>query len=209
MLHGTHHFPLQERVIYGKPAAEAVVAEVTALGVDRVYVMSTRSLSGDGGLAMRIAAALGPRCGGLYGGVTAHSPREAVIEGAARARAAKAQLLIAVGGGSVIDATKAMLLCLWHGLTTTDAMDPYRRGGAKASHLDQSRHPPGMEQRDPHACGADNLLRRRIHRRRGHHQQSAGRQGRLRPPAVRSANRAARPYRDPEHAAASCFFPPA
>lgn len=145
MLHGTHHFPLQERVVYGKPAAEAVVAEVAALGLDRVYVMSTRSLSGDGGLATRIAAALGPRCAGLYGGVTAHSPREAVIDGAALARAAKAQLLIAVGGGSVIDATKAMLLCLWHNLTTTDAMDPYRRGGAKASHLEQSRRPPGME----------------------------------------------------------------
>lgn len=145
MLQGTHHFPLQERVVYGKPAAEAVAAEVTALNLDRVYVMSTRSLSGEGGLAPRIAAALGPRCGGLYSGITAHSPREAVIEGAARARAARAELLIAVGGGSVIDATKAMLLCLWHGIATTDAMDPYRRGGAKASRLDQSRRPPGME----------------------------------------------------------------
>jgi maleylacetate reductase len=145
MLHGTHHFPLQERVVYGKPATQAVLAEVTALGIDRVYVMSTRSLSGEGKLATQIAATLGARCGGLYGGITAHSPREAVIEGAALARAAKAQLLIAVGGGSVIDATKAMLLCLWHNLTTSDAMDPYRRGGAKASHLEQSRRPPGME----------------------------------------------------------------
>ena len=145
MLNGTHRFPLQERVIYGRPAAEAVAAEVAALGVDRVYVMSTRSLAGEGELATRIAAALGPRCGGLYAGVTAHSPRESVIEGAARARAAGAQLLIAVGGGSVIDATKAMLLCLWHGLTTTDAMDPYRRGGAKAARLDPSRRPAGME----------------------------------------------------------------
>jgi maleylacetate reductase len=145
MLHGTHRFPLQERVVYGKPAAEAVVAEVAALGFDRVYVLSTRSLGGEGGLATRIASALGPRCGGLFVGITAHSPREGVIEGAARARDAGARLLIGVGGGSVIDATKAMLLCLWHGLTTTDEMDPYRRGGAKASHLDQSRHPSGME----------------------------------------------------------------
>lgn len=145
MLHGTHRFPLQERVVYGKPAAEAVAAEVTALGFDRVYVMSTRSLGGEDGLARRIAAVLGARCGGVYAGVTAHSPRDSVIEGASAARVAGAQLLIAVGGGSVIDATKAMLLCLWHNLTTTDAMEPYRRGGAKASRLDQSRRPPGME----------------------------------------------------------------
>jgi maleylacetate reductase len=145
MLHGTHRFPLQERVVYGKPAAEAVAAEVTALGFDRVHVMSTRSLGGEDGLARRIAAVLGARCGGVYAGVTAHSPRDSVIEGASAARVAGAQLLIAVGGGSVIDATKAMLLCLWHNLTTTDAMEPYRRGGAKASRLDQSRRPPGME----------------------------------------------------------------
>jgi maleylacetate reductase len=145
MLHGTHRFPLQERVIYGKSATEAVADEVTALGLDRVYVMTTRSLVGEDGLARRIAAALGGRCGGVYAGVTAHSPRDSVIAGAAAARAAGAQLLIAVGGGSVIDATKAMLLCLWHGLTTAGAMDPYRRGGAKASRLDQSRRPPGME----------------------------------------------------------------
>jgi maleylacetate reductase len=145
MVQGTHRFPLQERVVYGKAAAEAVATEVTALGFGRVYVMSTRSLGGEGGLARRIAAALGDRCGGVYAGVTAHSPRDSVIAGAAAARAAGAQLLIAVGGGSVIDATKAMLLCLWHNLTTAEAMEPYRYGGAKAERLDQSRRPPGME----------------------------------------------------------------
>jgi maleylacetate reductase len=144
-MNGIHRFPLQERVIYGRPAAEAVAGEVVALGVDRVYVMSTRSLGGEGGLASEIVAALHPLCSGLYAGITAHSPRECVIEGAARARAADAQLLIAVGGGSVIDATKAMLLCLWLGLTKTEEMEPYRRGGAKAAHLDPSRRPPGME----------------------------------------------------------------
>jgi maleylacetate reductase len=144
-MNGTHRFPLQERVIYGKPAAAAVAGEVKALGVDRVYVMSTRSLGGEGGLASQIAAALHPHCGGLYAGITAHSPRECVIEGAARARAADAQLLVAVGGGSVIDATKAMLLCLWFSLTETEEMEAYRRGGAKAAHLDPSRRPEGME----------------------------------------------------------------
>jgi maleylacetate reductase len=144
MTHGTHRYSMQERVIYGTPAAEAVVSEVTALGFARVYIMSTRSLTGEEGLAAHVAAALGPRYAGLYAGVTAHSPRECVIEGAARARAANAQLLIAVGGGSVIDATKVMLLCLWNGIDTVEGLDPYRRGTPTAGRLDPSRMPVGQ-----------------------------------------------------------------
>jgi maleylacetate reductase len=33
-----------------------------------------------------------------------------------------------VGGGSAIDAAKAVQLCLWHELRSTDAMEPYRAG---------------------------------------------------------------------------------
>ena len=50
------------------------------------------------------------------------------MAGAAAARAAKADLLVAVGGGSVIDATKAMQLCLWVGLDSPEAMEPYCSG---------------------------------------------------------------------------------
>jgi maleylacetate reductase len=51
-----------------------------------------------------------------------------VVAGAKAARAAKADLLVAVGGGSVIDATKAMLLCIWEGLDSPEAMEPYCSG---------------------------------------------------------------------------------
>ena len=141
MLNGTHRYFLQERVIYGKPAAAAIAEEAEALGARRVFLTTTRSLGGPDGLAAAVAAALGPRHAGTYGAIAAHSPRDAVIEGAARARAAEADLLVAVGGGSVIDATKVMLLCLWHGLGDVDALDAHR--GARG--IDPSRRPPGLE----------------------------------------------------------------
>jgi maleylacetate reductase len=141
MLSGTHRYFLQERVVYGKPAAAAVAAEAEALGKDRIFVTTNRSLGGADGLAAKIAAALGARHVGTFGGIAAHSPRAAVIAGAAAARAAKADLLVAVGGGSVIDTTKGMLLCLWHGLTTPEQLEPY--GGRRA--IDPSRRPKGME----------------------------------------------------------------
>jgi maleylacetate reductase len=51
-----------------------------------------------------------------------------VIAGAEAARAAGADLLVAFGGGSAIDATKVMQLCLWAGLTRAEELDAYRAG---------------------------------------------------------------------------------
>ena len=141
MLTGTHRYFLQERVIYGKPAAEAVAEEARALGASRVFVTTNRSLGGPEGLAAGVARGLGALHAGTYAQITAHSPRECVLDGAAQARAAQADLLVAVGGGSVIDATKAMQLCLWHGLTRTEELDAHR--GTRGA--DPSRRPAGLE----------------------------------------------------------------
>jgi maleylacetate reductase len=80
------------------------------------------------GLAAQTAAALGELCVGVFSGTSAHSPREGVIAGANEARRLDADLLVALGGGSAIDATKVMQLCLWAGLTKPEELDPYRAG---------------------------------------------------------------------------------
>jgi maleylacetate reductase len=126
---GYYTIHAQERIVFGRPAAEAVVSEAGRYGASRVFVISTASLAKlDNGPLQRIERALGASHVGTHTAIRAHSPREDIIAGAGRARAAKADLLVAVGGGSVIDATKAMLLCLWLGLDATEAMEPYRAG---------------------------------------------------------------------------------
>lgn len=128
---GVFVIPAQDRVVFGRPADAAVVAAADHQRAQRVFVVSTRSLGRltDGPL-QRVAQALGPRHAGSFSEIRAHSPREDVIAVAAAARAARADLLVAVGGGSVIDATKAAQLCLWLGLDTPEAMEPYRAGAA-------------------------------------------------------------------------------
>lgn len=126
---GTFNVTAHERIVFGTPAGEAVVAEAERVGARRVFVTSTRSLAQkENGPLQRIEQALGARHVGTYATIRSHSPREDVVAGAAQARAAKADLLVAVGGGSVIDATKAMQLCLWVGIDSPEAMEPYCSG---------------------------------------------------------------------------------
>ena len=54
-----------------------------------------------------------------------------MLEGAAAARLAGADVIVAIGGGSVIDAAKVMLGCLWDGLSTSADLDRLLMHGHK------------------------------------------------------------------------------
>ena len=139
MQSGIHRNSALERVAFGRQAAEALVEEADLVGARRVFVTTTASL-GASPLVRGLKSALGARCVGLFDGVQAHSPRDCVIAGAAGARAARADLLVAVGGGSAIDATKVMQLCVWNGIAGAEDLDRVRSRGA----VDPSRRDPDM-----------------------------------------------------------------
>jgi maleylacetate reductase len=143
MLNGTHRNSLQEQVVYGRSALEALTELAEGFGARRLMITTTASLSGPDGLATRLAGELGPRCVGLFSEISAHSPRQGVIGGAAEARRLEADLLVAVGGGSVIDATKVMQLALWAGVETAEGLGAYRAGPG-ADRADLSALTPGV-----------------------------------------------------------------
>jgi maleylacetate reductase len=136
---GTHPWLAQQRVHYGQPAAAMLAQELARAGASRVFVTTTRSLT-DGTYVAGCIAALGGTFAGKFDAIPAHSPRESVIEGAARIRASGADLVVAIGGGSVIDATKVMLQCVWYGIDSVDGLDAIvggkHKGGADASAWD-------------------------------------------------------------------------
>src|SRR6266851_5524386 len=125
---GLHRFPLMDRLVHGQPAAAVVRAEADRLDRRRVFLITNRSLA-QTPLVAGIAAALDGRHAGSFAGVSAHGPRQCVIDGAAAARAADADLLVAIGGGSVVDAAKVMQLCLRHGITEAAALSGHTGGG--------------------------------------------------------------------------------
>jgi maleylacetate reductase len=56
----------------------------------------------------------------------AHTPREAVLAATEQARAAHADLIVTVGGGSITDGAKAVQLCLANHIRTVDGIDTIR-----------------------------------------------------------------------------------
>ena len=114
-----------ERVVYGEPAAPAVAAEVERIGAQRVFLLASATLHRETGLVDELLAALGPRSAGHYEGMPPHTPREAVVEAAAAARAARADLIVTFGGGSLTDAGKMVQLCLAEGVETPGELDRF------------------------------------------------------------------------------------
>ena len=97
----------------------------------------------------------------------AHTPREAVIAAADQARAANADLIVTVGGGSITDGAKAVQLCLANDIRTVEGIDKIRAiKGAPPPMNAPSRAP---DQR------ADHDRRRRFQPQRRRHQRDAPR----------------------------------
>ncbi len=107
MKSGTHTFLRTERVHFGAGSLEKLREE--ARSKDRAFVVTGRSLYEKTGLIRRVEELLGEKHAGTYARIGQHTPGAAVEEAAAEAESAAADLLVSVGGGSVVDGTKAMV----------------------------------------------------------------------------------------------------
>jgi maleylacetate reductase len=122
---GIYRTPNTDRVIYGTPFPEALAAEVDRLEARAVFVLASGTLARETDTAEGIRAALGNRLVGVFARIGAHTPRTDVVAASNEARAAKADLLVTVGGGSVTDAAKMVGLCLGNDVTDPAQLDPF------------------------------------------------------------------------------------
>jgi alcohol dehydrogenase class IV len=124
---GTHLFPAMDRVVFGKPAAKALAAEAARLGARRVFFVVSRTLNTQTSEIAKMREALGDRVAGVFDGIPQHTSREVVAQATQAALDAGADLIVAVGGGSVVDAAKIMTLCMEHRITDPglEGLDPF------------------------------------------------------------------------------------
>ena len=119
-------FGAMEEVVFGRPAAMAIVEQTDRLRASRAFLMVSGTLNRQTDEIDRIRKALGPRYAGTFDAMPPHTPREAVIAATNQARAADADLIVTVGGGSITDGAKAVQLCLANDIGTVEGIDQIR-----------------------------------------------------------------------------------
>ena len=126
-------FGAMDEVVFGRPASEVIVEQMERLGAARAFLMVSGTLNRETSVISDIRRALGSRGVAIFDAMPAHTPRSAVIAAANQARAAEADLIVTVGGGSITDGAKAVQLCLANDVSDVQGIDRLRAGAGGAS----------------------------------------------------------------------------
>lgn len=109
---GEYVFPPIDKVTFGPGTVESLPQEVERLNGKRVLVVTTSSVATNTPLLQRVQGLLGECYVGAFSDVRQHTPSRTVVAAVQAAEDAHADMLVSLGGGSVIDAAKASILAL-------------------------------------------------------------------------------------------------
>jgi len=124
---GAYNFPKMDLVIYGQPAADVIREEAERLGCSKVFLVVSQTLNRKTSEIEAIRSALGKRHAATLDDIPQHTTRTSAVRVARAAINASADLIVAVGGGSVIDIAKIAIMCIEHGIVEEEGLDGYER----------------------------------------------------------------------------------
>lgn len=126
---GVFHLPRSNTIHVGAPWQDALRAEVDHLGARRIFVVASGSLLRATPLQNQLQRTLGERLCGVVDGIRPHTPLDDVVSVASHARRVGVDLLVGIGGGSVIDAVKAAQLALASEADDGAVLRAFKMGG--------------------------------------------------------------------------------
>ncbi len=97
-----------EKVLYGAGSIARLPDEIDRLGAQRAFIITGKSLATSTPLVKTVETILGSRHAGTYAGIRQHAPESGIAEAVRQARDCQADILVSIGGGSPIDAAKAV-----------------------------------------------------------------------------------------------------
>jgi alcohol dehydrogenase class IV len=131
---GEYRFTRLEKIIFGPGKIAALRGELERRGLKRALIITGKTL-GSSRLLDKVRAAAGDRIAGVFSGIRQHAPSGTVNAALAEARRVDADSLIGFGGGSPIDAAKAVAMAIMRGedRIAIGAIDTHARMGAGAA----------------------------------------------------------------------------
>jgi maleylacetate reductase len=120
-------------VVYGEPLATTLPQIAKEFWATQIVLVANTSLAAKGGLVEKIAETLGGALKEIVGGVHVGSPREDVVRIAGALRSKGVDAVVAVGGGSVVDAVKAARISVTNNVRNAADLDRLRTVTTAAS----------------------------------------------------------------------------
>lgn len=105
---GEYTFLPTEKVFFGAGSLGHLPAELQRMGCRRAFIITGHTLAEHTPLIKSVEQLLGPQHCGTYAGIRQHAPESGIFEALRLVKEAQADLLVSVGGGSPIDAAKAV-----------------------------------------------------------------------------------------------------
>ncbi|MDQ1763092.1 iron-containing alcohol dehydrogenase [Achromobacter aegrifaciens] len=130
------------RVHAGEDALRLLPREVERLGAQRAFVVCGNSVATRTPLLARIRDLLGERYAGAYASLGKDAPLEDVEEAVQQACACQADLLIAIGAGSVLKGARVIAMALGEGGNLAALATQYPENGAPVSPRLRRPKPP-------------------------------------------------------------------
>ena len=128
----TFHHANPDVIHWGAGCVDALLdRELQRIGAARVLLITTRSATQDAKLAPAVEAMIGGRMVARFADVGQHAPAQSIMKAVEAARAAGADAIVSLGGGSPIDAAKAVAFSIATGLDLRRPEDLSRARGAK------------------------------------------------------------------------------
>lgn len=144
--HTTYIHPGPERVVSGEGTSTALRGLLGRYGYRRALVVASRSLNRSSDAVSKIVDGLGDAFADLTDDVHEHAPVDDVQRVTAFARETEADVLVSVGGGSVIDLCKMVQLCLSEDVTETARLEPLRASVLDGELVPARQRPPAIRQ---------------------------------------------------------------
>jgi len=107
------------KIVYGIDSSKDVEIEMSSLGGTKAVVVTDQGII-NAGLLDHILKALGGKCVGVFSDIPQDTGVEVVDAGAAFAKKNGADIVVSVGGGSIIDTSKGICILLTEGGSLRD-----------------------------------------------------------------------------------------